>query len=215
MSELGIALGNSDFRDLRLTGCFFADKSQGLMTILDSQNKVLLIPRPRRFGKTLFLNMCREFFDRRREGVEKLFEGLVIRNQPHWQAHRGRYPVLMITFKDAKALKWETCRNAIFSKVDALFSEHQRSIAHLDFENYDRSLYERFASMQATEQDRRELPLYLCKWLREATGEPVIVLIDEYDTPIHSAWDGGYYDETLCGLFCLRPARTTPIFFGL
>ena len=70
MSELGIALGDSDFRNLRMSGCYFADKSQGLMTILDSQNKVLLIPRPLRFGKTLFLNMCREFFDRRREGVE-------------------------------------------------------------------------------------------------------------------------------------------------
>ena len=141
--------------------------------------------------------MCREFFDRRREGVEEIFEDLIIRSQPHWQAHRGRYPVLMLTFKDAKALNWKTCREAIFSKVDALFSEHQRSIAHLDFENYDRSLYERFAHMQATEQDRRELPLYLCKWLQQATGEPVVLLIDEYDTPIHSAWDGGYYDEMI------------------
>ena len=197
MSELGIALGNSDFRNLRLSGCYFADKSQGLMTILDSQNKVLLVPRPRRFGKTLFLNMCREFFDRRREGVEKLFEGLVIRSQPHWQDHRGRYPVLMITFKDAKALKWETCRNAIFDKIDELFFEQLPVLKDLKLDERDAAIFERFRKLEATENDRRSLPVLLCKWLHQATGEPVVVLIDEYDTPIHSAWDGDYYDEMI------------------
>ena len=61
----------------------------------------------------------------------------------------------------------------------------------------DAAIFERFRKLEATENDRRIIPALLCKWLHEATGEPVVVLIDEYDTPIQSAWDGGYYDEMI------------------
>ena len=190
-----IAIGDSDFRNMRESGAYFVDKSSALTELIDTGEKVVLIPRPRRFGKTLFLNMCREFFDHQREGVEALFDGLTIRSHAHWAEHRGRYPVIMLTLKDVKALNWETARKALESKISALFSEHVKTIQHLDFELFDREVFDRFMGHQPSDDDRRNLPMLLCKWLKQATGHPVIILIDEYDTPIHSAWDGGYYEE--------------------
>ena len=192
-----IAIGESDFRNLREGGFYFIDKSLAIAEILDAGEKVLLVPRPRRFGKTLFMNMCREFFDRRKKGADVLFEGLAIRTHHHWVDHQGRYPVLMMSFKDAKALNWERCRQAIYGKIEALFSEHLSTIKDLDFDLYDQSMFDRFLANEPTEDDYRELPLYLCKWLQQATGQRVIILIDECDTPIHSAWDGNYYEEMI------------------
>jgi hypothetical protein len=195
MKGPNIAIGTSDFRKLRESDCYFVDKTPDLLELIDIKDEVILIPRPRRFGKTLFLNMCREFFDHQRKGVEALFDGLVIRHHAHWEQHRGRYPVLMLTLKDVKALCWETACNALESKINALFSEHITTIQNLDFEHFDREVFDRFMGHQPSKEDYRQLPMLLCKWLKQATGKPAIILIDEYDTPIHSAWDGGYYEE--------------------
>jgi hypothetical protein len=192
-----IAIGESDFRSMRESKAYFVDKSLAIADLVEMGEKVVLIPRPRRFGKTLFLNMCREFFDRKREDVEVLFEGLAIRIHADWDKHRGRYPVVMLTLKDVKALNWETARNSLYAKIQALFSEHLATIQHLDFELYDREVFDRFLCHKANEEDHRQFPMFLCKWLKQATGEGVIFLMDEYDTPIHAAWDAGYHEEML------------------
>lgn len=178
-----IAIGTSDFRKLRQSGCHYIDKTPELRELIDMKDEVILIPRPRRFGKTLFLNMCREFFDHQREGVEDLFSDLAIRKHAYWAEHRGRYPVIMLTLKDVKALNWETARNSLNSKIDELFFAHLPVIEHLQLDELEGGVFRRFRSLSPSEEDRRKLPLYLCKWLRQATGEPVIILIDEYDTP--------------------------------
>jgi hypothetical protein len=135
-----IAIGESDFRNLREGDFYFIDKSLAIAEILDAGEKVLLVARPRRFGKTLFMNMCREFFDREKKGADLLFAGLAIRNHYHWAKHQGIYPVIMLSFKDAKALNWESCRQAIRGKIGALFSEHLKTIKGLEFNIYDQGL---------------------------------------------------------------------------
>ena len=94
-----IAIAESDFRNLREGDFYFIDKSLAIAEILDAGEKVLLVPRPRRFGKTLFMNMCREFFDRKKKGADLLFVGLAIRNHCHWAKHHGIYPVIMLSIE--------------------------------------------------------------------------------------------------------------------
>ena len=197
MTRPPIALGTSDFRKLRMRGSFFADKSSGIMELIDSGDEVILVPRPRRFGKTLFLNMCREFFDMRAQDSKQLFEGLTIQDSPHWEKHFGKYPVMMMTFKDVKALDWESCRRDLFGEIDALFAHHLPTIEHLDFDVRERPIFDRLVSQRANVNDYRIVPNLLSKWLHQSTGQPVIILIDEYDTPIHAAWDQGYYPQII------------------
>jgi len=192
-----IALGESSFRNLREQGCYFVDKTPGLIELLSSRDLVVLIPRPRRFGKTLFLNLCREFFDRTAQNAEALFEGLAIRRHPYWQQHFGKYPVMKMTFKDVTANRWEDCREALHRCVEALFWEHMPTLRDLTLEGVEKASFERFKALEPSEADYRNLPALLSKWLHQATGMPVILLIDEYDTPIHAAWHGGYYDKII------------------
>jgi len=92
--------------------------------LIDSGDQVMLVPRPRRFGKTLFLNMCRDFFDRKAEGSKVSFEGLSMHKSPHREQHSEKYPVMKMTFKDVKALDWETCCGDLCGEIDGLFAHH-------------------------------------------------------------------------------------------
>lgn len=202
-----IGIGVSDFRKLRKNGLLFIDKSLLIQEVLQSGAEILLLPRPRRFGKTLNLTMLRYFFEQHeteeaKKDAESLFHGLLIRNTPEFEEHFAKYPVIYLTFKDVKALNFE---NALYMVRDAItreFRRHARNIALAD--DYDTAYYDRIAHASGTEQDYILSIQRLSQYLYEACGAPPVLLIDEYDTPLHSAWQNGYYDEMISflrGLF--------------
>ena len=189
-----LPIGISDFRELRDKGLTYVDKSGLIVEMLDhAGSKVLLLPRPRRFGKTLALSMLRCFFERRAEDLRPLFEDLAVwRAGEAYRRHFGRYPVISLTFRDIKASTFEDCRDDLHKKIQGLYREHR---AVLDAGVLAAGEIRDF---QAILDDTAEPVLYrralgeLSSYLHRATGERAIVLIDEYDEPIHAGFVHGY-----------------------
>jgi hypothetical protein len=189
-------IGVSDFKKLREEDRYYVDKSLLIQKVWESGADVLLLPRPRRFGKTLNLSMLRYFFEKTEDSNADLFKGLFISGQAEIMAHQGRYPLIYLTFKDVKESTWEDC----LEKLKLLISMELRRHTHL----FHTSLYDeevRQHSLLLNQEAGKSLceqALFLSmQWINRATGHKIIVLIDEYDTPIHAGHQYGYYDEVI------------------
>ena len=191
-------IGLSDFPTLIREGYSYVDKSLFIRSVLDSPPQVLLFPRPRRFGKTLNLSMLRAFFDRNAPGGAELFQGLAIeRSGEEYTAHRGRYPVVFLTLKDVKTQDWGQCLEHLQLLIAREFNRHEAILASGVLNDSEQN---QFGTIQHRTCSRTELEgsLYnLLLWLERATGERVVLLIDEYDTPIHTGYQEGYYKEII------------------
>lgn len=187
-----IAIGVSDFRNIIANNCFYVDKTKFIEELVNDMTAVHLITRSRRFGKTLNLSMLKYFYDI--EGNtenRKLFDGLYISNSLA-MSEQGKYPVIFLSFKDVKA--------------DSSL-EMMENIAILMKNLYDKFEYIREKLNQSNlmefdeiwlKKDNANLRgalLNLCSYLKEYYNQDVILLIDEYDTPMVSAYEHGYYDE--------------------
>jgi hypothetical protein len=195
---LRLPVGISDFRKLREQNAEYIDKSQLIIDILDQATEVLLLPRPRRFGKTLNLSMLRYFFERTSEDLSHLFADLAVwRAGETYRAHFQRYPVIYLTFRDVKSASFEDCQAALHEKILSLYDEHR---GLLDGDTLSAVERKRF---QAILDGSAEPVLYLralgelSKVLHRATGERAIILIDEYDQPIHAGHVNGYGRDIL------------------
>ena len=189
-------IGLSDFPRLIREGYSYVDKSLLIQSVLDSSAQVLLLPRPRRFGKTLNLSMLRAFFDRDMPSADELFRGLAIEQAgEEYTAYLGRYPVVFLTLKDVKTLNWEDCLGHLQQVISREYKRHER----LSKEGFlDTEEQEQFRKIRAHECARHELEESLSNlltWLERAHGEQVVLLIDEYDTPIHAGYQSGFYEE--------------------
>ncbi len=205
--KLRLPLGTSDFREIRRERWYYVDKTELVADALDNSNKVLLLPRPRRFGKTLNLSTLRYFLelpqpDEGDQAVARaarvaLFEGLHIAGRTDLRdAHLAAHPVLYFTFKDVKALTWQVCRASICREIATEARRLRRAIEPvLDID--ERPVFARISGDGASDDDLGGALLRLSTWLHRATGQPVAILIDEYDTPLHSAFEHGYHDEAI------------------
>jgi len=189
-------IGVSDFKKLRKEERYYVDKSLLIQKVWESGADVLLLPRPRRFGKTLNLSMLRYFFEKTEDSNADLFDLLLISGQPEIMAHQGRYPLIYLTFKDVKESTWEDC----LEKLKLLISMELRRHTHL----FHTSLYDEEVRQHALLLNQEagkslcEQALFLSmQWINRATGQKIIVLIDEYDTPIHAGHHYGYYEEVI------------------
>jgi hypothetical protein len=194
-----IPIGVDDFRMLRERGLAYVDKSHLLRELIDDAGVlVTLVPRPRRFGKSLNLSMVRCYFEKRDEDLSSLFEGLSI-----WEAgeayrqHFQRYPVVYLTLKGVKAATWERAWDETRRKIAALFREHRYLLdgGHLDRE--EARDYQAVLDGTAAQAVYQTSLLDLCRLLHRHHGAPAIVLIDEYDEPIHAAYLHGYAPDAL------------------
>ena len=190
-------IGVSDFKNLREQELYYVDKTLLIKKIWENPSQVLLFPRPRRFGKTLNLSMLRYFFEKTEDSNADIFEGLFISKQPEIMAYQGRYPLIYLTFKDVKEMTWEDCLNHLrhllvseWFRLSPLFEscpktpEENRIL--MAFVNHTINIMELEKSL-----------LIMMSLLWRATGEKTVVLIDEYDTPIHAGYQYGYYDEVI------------------
>ncbi|MBF0395787.1 MAG: AAA family ATPase [Desulfobacterales bacterium] len=189
-------VGYSDFKNLREQELYYVDKSLLIEKIWENSSQVLLIPRPRRFGKTLNLSMLRYFFEKTEDSNASLFEGLLITKNTEIMDSQGKYPLIYLTFKDIKENSWEDC----IEKLKLLISMELRRHTHL----FEKNLYAEEVRQHAlllnhdAGKSLCEQSLFLLmQWINRATGSKIIVLIDEYDTPIHAGHQYGYYDEII------------------
>lgn len=191
-------IGFSDFRQLRLDAYDYVDKTALAADVVRAADQVLLFPRPRRFGKTLNLSMLRYWFERSTEDRRALFAGLAVTSAgPEVAATFQRYPTVYLTFKDTKHANWAACRADVAFNL-RMETERLRpvwgSAALLDSE---RTSLDAIVAGTASDTDLHLSIRLLTRALHLATGEAAVLLIDEYDTPIHAGWSGGYYDEVI------------------
>lgn len=194
---LRLPIGISDFRELRRTGAHYVDKSDFIGGVLTSTSQALLFPRPRRFGKTLNLSTLRCFVEKSDEDVRPLFAGLAIEGMPEAWEHFQRYPVISMTFKDVKAATVDRAMGAIRRVIRAAYQEHIYLLDGDALNEWDRSRFLQILSGEGDEVLYWASLHELSALLHRHHGEKVIILVDEYDTPIHAGFSAGYYDRAI------------------
>ena len=192
-----IALGISDFKSLRDNKAYFVDKSFFIKEVIDENFQTILLPRPRRFGKTLNLSMLKIFFEKEKQNKSYLFDNLTIAKEPEFKDHFNRYPVIFLSFKDVKENNFEVAFDKIKKLIKAEFSKNSYLLKNPNFKKEDKIIFEDILYEKTGMVDYSNALLYLSKWLYEYHNEKVIILIDEYDTPIQSAFFSGFYDEMI------------------
>lgn len=189
-----VAIGIDDFRKLREAELIYVDKTHLIRDLLDRPGaEVVLLPRPRRFGKSLNLSTIRCWFEKTDEDLSRLFEGLAIWTAgDEYRAHFQRYPVIHFSFKGVKHDSFEACLRAIRAKVVDLFVEHRDVLSSDRVDVAHKRRFQRVLDEDAPPDLCASALLDLSRCLREAHGEKVVILIDEYDEPIHAAVLGGF-----------------------
>ena len=191
MKRIGIGL--SDFKELIEEDFYYFDKTKFIDEIVKDGAKVKLFARPRRFGKTLNMSMLKYFFDIK-EGQEnrKLFKDLYIEKTESFR-EQGQYPVIFLSLKDLKATTWEEMERKIIITLSDFFSEYEyllNELTGVSFENLKNIIYKK-----STIDDLTTALKFLTKILYEKYNKKVVVLIDEYDSPLVSAYINGYYER--------------------
>ena len=191
MKRIGIGL--SDFKELIEEDFYYFDKTKFIDEIVKDGAKVKLFARPRRFGKTLNMSMLKYFFDIK-EGQEnrKLFKDLYIEKTESFR-EQGQYPVIFLSLKDLKATTWEIMEKDIKSTVSRLFLDHRYLLNDLD--KFDTITFENIIMKNTNIEDLKEALKFLTENLYKKYNQKVVVLIDEYDSPLVSAYINGYYNK--------------------
>jgi len=199
-AKLRLPIGLSDFRALREQDYAYVDKSAFVVDVLEASAQVLLLPRPRRFGKTLNLSMLRYYLERSPEDRSGLFAGLEVEQSEAARAHQQRYPVMFLTFKDVKERTWEECKAGLAGVLAGLYREHAYLLDSEVLQPQEREAFEAIRHEAASMAQGATALRELSRLLARHHGERVVLLIDEYDTPLHAAYHGRYYDQAVVHL---------------
>jgi len=201
-----VPIGIEDFQEIIDKKYAYVDKTLLIKEFWLDGGKVILAPRPRRFGKTLNLSMLKYFFEKTNQNNAKLFENTNIWNDPKFHAIQGQYPVIFLTFKDIKVDSWKLA----YEKLAAIISaECKRLLPNFIIEKIDIddiAIFNRLKAQQASEQELMNSLLFLSRLLYEQTGKKTIVLIDEYDAPIINAYLHNYYEKIVEFMYNLLSA---------
>ncbi|PHI12660.1 ATP-binding protein [Fusobacterium polymorphum] len=188
-----IPIGLSDFKELIEEDFYYFDKTKFIDEVIKDGAKVKLFTRPRRFGKTLNMSMLKYFFDiKEAEENRKLFRGLYIEKTESYK-EQGQYPVIFLSLKDLKARTWEEMERKIIITLSDFFSEYEyllNELTGINFENLKNIIYKK-----ASIDDLTTALKFLTKILYEKYNKKVVVLVDEYDSPLVSAYINGYYER--------------------
>ncbi len=188
-----LPIGYDDFQKVIEGGFVYVDKTLLAEEVLDQSAEVLLITRPRRFGKTLNMSMLAHFFDNRRNSGA-LFRGLAIEQRPCFQL-QGSFPVLFLSFKDLKAQTYAVFLGLFRDMIKKLYRAYADLADHLS--DMDRSDFLAIARGESNEAELMGALQTLTQYLAQHHGKQVVLLLDEYDTPIHEGYAAGYYDEVI------------------
>ena len=189
-----IAIGKQSFEDIRKKDCFYIDKTDFIKDWWESVDDVTLITRPRRFGKTLNMDMLKCFFSNQYEGRKELFEGLGIWKDEEYRKLQGTYPVIFLSFADIKGNTFEMARQQICIKILDLYEENEYLLEGDILGESEKAFY-KSVSMDMSDAIISTSLNKLCVFMYKYYGKKVIIILDEYDTPMQEAYMNGYWDE--------------------
>ncbi len=185
-----LKIGCSDFKTIIEDNGYIVDKTMLIKQFYDNSNYVLLIPRPKRFGKTLNLSMIEHFFDIRKPESKRLFVDFKIAQEKEFcNKHQNKYPVINISLKDIKAADWKSFYEKFKTEIFDLYNKHlyllkSSKISNIEKENFNKVL-KGTATQARVEYSLKHLSEYLCKHYEKE----VMILVDEYDAPIINAFN--------------------------
>ena len=192
-----LPVGISDFVRAQ-SEYYYVDKTLLIREFLDRKAFVSLFTRPRRFGKTLNMDMLRVFFEKSDEDTSRFFRDKEIwKCGPEYREHQGKYPVIFLTFKDVKYDSWEETFNKIAELLQEEFGRHSELKRSDKLAGYEKEYYEKILSGQANEVELASALQKLSKMLAAHCGKAPIIIIDEYDTPIQEGYSKEFYDEII------------------
>ena len=194
----GIGIGESDFKSLIIKDNYYIDKTLYIKDIIDNQSKVILVTRPRRFGKTLNMSMLKYYFDIKQKDNITLFKNLKIMAQDEYYTSKlGAYPVIYVSLKDAGLMNYDYMIMQMKTIMMDMFYEHKYILESNKIPEGDKKIFNRILNAKATDIDLINSLKTLSKMLYLYYNKPAILLIDEYDVPIQSAYVEGYYENAM------------------
>lgn len=218
MDRKKLPIGISDYRKLIEEDYYYVDKTDFIRQVIEEGSLITLLPRPRRFGKTLNLSTLRYFFEKTEGNIFRpLFNGKSIEGWKDFEKYQGKYPVIMVTLKDCKGDTFEEMLLLLARELQSEFIRHDYLREHIQQADY-LDQFVRLQNRKATPDEITGSLRLLSELLTVYWGTPPLVLLDEYDTPIHVAFDKGYYDRMIgfmCNFMSLVFKDNTDIFRGV
>ncbi len=197
MANINLPVGVSNFEKIRKDNYFYVDKTGLITDILSQKTEVLLITRPRRFGKTLNMSMLESFFDITKDSKE-IFKGLQItREKKLCDEWMNQYPVVSISFKQVDGLNFNDAYNMLVWMISQLYTKHSYLLESEKISDSDKNMINRMINDKPSLVDIKGSLVLLTKLLQQYYDKSVILLIDEYDVPVAKANSKGYYKEML------------------
>ena len=193
-----VSIGNQNFADIRENNYFYIDKTSFIREWWESGDNTTLITRPRRFGKTLNMNMVEHFFSIKHGARSDLFEGLAIWQEEKYRKLQGTYPVISLSFARVKEIDYDNCRVKLCEILKNAYRDYSFLRKSDVLEKEEKELFGRM--MEEEEEEGKDgfitSSLYrLSCWLERYYGKRVIILLDEYDTPMQEAYLNGYWEK--------------------
>ena len=193
-----LPIGISDFKKLIENNYYYIDKSLFIKDVLEIGSEVVLIPRPRRFGKTLNISMLKYYFEKSEEDNSALFKDLDIwKEDAKYREKQGKYPVIFLTFKDVKSERWEVCYGYMKNIIAEEYIRHEYLLKSDVMNEQEKKTYIDIIGGEAKEEHYGDSLKKLSKHLSKYYNEKVIILIDEYDVPIQEGYLNKYYDNVI------------------
>jgi hypothetical protein len=192
-----IPLGISDFKKLKDEDYLFVDKSLLIKDFWESDGETILVPRPRRFGKTLNMSMLKYFFENSSKDNSYLFKGLNIESHRDIMKLQGKYPVIYLSFKDEKHSSFEYLQAGLRNLLSRLYKEHKYCLNTDKIDDIDKEYYNSIINKKSDIIDLSDSIKMLSEYLSIYHEKKVIILIDEYDVPIQAAYLNNYYTEAI------------------
>ena len=189
-----ISIGNQDFISIRKNNCFYIDKTDFIREWWENQDSVTLITRPRRFGKTLNMSMTEYFFSVNYSDMGQYFKELSIWKEERFREIQGTYPVISLSFADIKATTYESARMSIIRKLVRLYSAFDFIRSSEALNEKDRAYFDSVGEDMSDDAAAVGIN-YMSDYLSRYYGKKVIILLDEYDTPLQEAYVHGYWEE--------------------
>ena len=190
-----VGIGIQDFLELRENHKFYIDKTSFIKEWWERGDSVTLITRPRRFGKTLNMSMVEEFFSVNYAGRGDLFEGLSIWEEEKYRTLQGTYPVISLSFARIKEDNFEKTKEKICQILTNLYIQYSFVRDSDALTDADRLFFDRILSLEMKDSDATSALHQLSNYLSRYYGKKVIILLDEYDTPMQEAYVNGFWEE--------------------
>ena len=189
-----VGIGIQDFEDIIKNNCFYVDKTSFIKEWWENGDSVTLITRPRRFGKTLNMSMLNRFFSLEYAGKGELFEGLSIWEDEKYRVLQGSYPVINLSFANVKEKNYEDTKEKLYQLIVSQYSKYSFLLTSDVLTEIDKDFFRRI-SMDMKETDATSALHNLSDYLHRYYKQKVIILLDEYDTPMQEAYVNGFWDE--------------------